>query len=130
MVLVVQLRGPHAQHVAVVMSEQLPQAAHVLVLGLVSVLVCEGQGEVVGNGTEGQVPMGGSGLARDSLSPRKGSHTPLLASWYLRLAWALSRARTRYWLFSFSMSWLWAWGETRGQRGLTGPWGPEEFSLR
>lgn len=67
-----------------------------------------------------------SWLAWDSPSPRKESHKPLLASWYLRLAWALSRARTRYWLFSFSMSWLWVW-ERRGQCGGMGPQGTGDF---
>lgn len=38
-VLVMQLCCPHAQHVAVVVSKELPQAAHILVLGLVTVLV-------------------------------------------------------------------------------------------
>lgn len=33
-----------------------------------------------------------------------GWHTPLLASWYLRLAWVLSRTRLRYCAFSFSIS--------------------------
>lgn len=120
-VMVVQLRGPHAQHVAVVVSEELPQAAHILVLRLVAVFVCRVRREVVGDGTEawGRPTPGAfvdrSGPPWGSLSSRKGSHAPLLASWYLRLAWALSRARARYWLFSFSMSWLWVWGERRGQ---------------
>lgn len=38
-VLVMQLCCPHAQDVAVVVSKELPQAAHILVLGLVTVLV-------------------------------------------------------------------------------------------
>lgn len=49
------------------------------------------------------------------LPARKKSSKPLLASWYLRLAWALSRIRVRYWLFSFSMSWLWVWKTKVGQ---------------
>lgn len=35
---------------------------------------------------------------------RGASQAPLLASWYLRLAWALSRTRLRYCAFSFSIS--------------------------
>lgn len=55
--------------------------------------------------------------ARLSFLPaRKKSSKPLLASWYLRLAWALSRVRVRYWLFSFSMSWLWVW-KKKGSQG-------------
>lgn len=47
-VLVVQLCGPHTEHVTVVVSEELPQAAHVLVLGLVTVLVWEARGQECG----------------------------------------------------------------------------------
>ena len=43
-VLVMQLCRPHAQHIAVVVSKELPQAAHILVLGLVTVLVCQSGG--------------------------------------------------------------------------------------
>lgn len=112
MVLVVQLRSPHTKHIAVMVSEELPQATHVLVLGPVTILVCRVRGGV-GDSTEvwalptPWIPVDRSRLSRDSLSAGEGSHTPLLASWYLRLAWALSRAKARYWLFSFSMSWLW-----------------------
>lgn len=44
-VLVVQLRGPHTQDVAVVVGEELPQAPDVLVFGLVSILVWQVGGE-------------------------------------------------------------------------------------
>lgn len=116
-VLVVQLRGPHAKHVAVVVSEELPQAAHVLVLGPVSVLVCRVQGSGVSDSREAPAaPTPGAPADRS-----EGRHTPLLDSWYLRRAWALSRARVRYWLFSFSMSWLWVWGAGRGGAGQQVP---------
>lgn len=114
----VQLCSPHPKHIAVMVSEELPQAAHVFVLGPVTVLVCQVRG-CVGDSTEvwalptPWTPVDRSRLSRDSLPAGEGSYTPLLASWYLRLAWALSRARDRYWLFSFSMSWLWVWGERR-----------------
>lgn len=42
---------------------------------------------------------------------------PLLASWYLRLAWALSRARLRYCAFSFSISCCVVWRETQSGSG-------------
>lgn len=135
-VVVVQLRGPHAQHVAVVVSKELPQAAHILVLGLVAVFVCRVRRGVVGDGPEAWgrptpwAPVDRSGLARGSLSSGKGSRAPLLASWYLRRAWALSRVRARYWLFSFSMSWLWVWGERRGQCGVAGPQGTGDSCWR
>lgn len=81
---------------------------HVLGVGLVSQRPKE------------QPPLPGHQLT--GLSTRLGflptgekSSKPLLASWYLRLAWALSRVRVRYWLFSFSMSWLWVWKEKGGQ---------------
>lgn len=53
-VLVMQLGGPYTQHITVMMSKQLPEAADVLVFSLVSVSVCrEGrEREPVGDGTE------------------------------------------------------------------------------
>lgn len=117
MVVVVQLCGPHTKHVAVMVSKELPQAAHVLILGLVTVLVCQVKGRGVSDSTEAwAAPTPWAPVDRS-----EGRHTPLLDSWYLRLAWALSRARDRYWLFSFSMSWLWVWGERRGSVGQQVP---------
>lgn len=52
----------------------------------------------------------------------------MLASWYLRLAWALSLARFRYWFFSFSMSWLWVWEREEAVRSA-GPQGSKSKAI-